>query len=574
MPHATDLLVTLTAALTLAFVGGFAAAKLRFPPIVGYLLAGVALGPFTPGYTADQAIAAQLAEIGVVLLMFGVGIHFSLKDLGAIRGLAVTGALGQSTLATALGVLVALAFGWEFSAGLVLGLSVSVASTVVLLRALNERRLVETFHGRVAVAWLVVEDLLTVAVLVVLPLVAAALVVDGIAQQAPVAELLLALGVTAAKVLGFVALMMLVGARFMPWLLDQVAREGSRELFTLGVLATALGIAMGAALLFEVSLALGAFVAGLVLSESDLSHQATANALPLRDAFAVLFFVSVGMLFNPVLVAQVIPQALAVLGIILVGKPVAAYLITLALGHQPRTGLVVAAGLAQVGEFSFILAELARTLGLLPEQGYHIVLAGAVVSISLNPLVFGLVPWLERRLEPLRLPWQADAPSQANGPQGDQPPRGHAVLAGYGWVGPLVVEALSARGFRMVIVCSDRRLAAALRAKGLWVVYGDPVHASILEHAGVAGARVLVVLEDDPVIARQVIRAARSLNPALDILAVARTREERAALEEAGATTTVSAELELGLEVIRHVLHRFGVDQAQVRLLLQRLRSA
>lgn len=569
MPHETDLILTLTGAFALALAGGLVASKLHLPPIVGYLMAGIALGPFTPGYTADQGIATQLAEIGIILLMFGVGVHFSLKELGAVRNLAILGALGQSTLATGLGILVSRWWGWPLGAGMVLGLSISVASTVVLLRALSEEHLLESFPGRVAVAWLVVEDLLTVGFLVLLPVVAVALQ-PGFDPGTLVSEgLLLTLGVTLLKVLAFVAVMMLVGARAVPWLLEQVARIGSRELFTLAVLAIALGIAVGASLLFGVSLALGAFVAGLVISESDLSHQAATDALPLRDAFAVLFFVSVGMLFNPFIVVTLLPETLAVLAIVVLGKPLAAIGISLALGHPLRTGLVVAAGLAQVGEFSFILADLGRSLDLLPETGYHVVLAVALISITANPFLFRLLPALQGVAG--RLP--ARAPAAPVPEAAVEGMRGHAVILGFNAAAPLLVEALGSRSFRLLVVDDNRRRVEALRKDGLTVVYGDPTRPLILEQAHLAGARTLIVLLDDPLLAAQATRTAKAINPQLDIVAIAHGPEERQELERAGATETVLADLEVGLEVTRHTLRRFGVENQQIQLLLQRFRQ-
>lgn len=392
MEH-SDLLVTLVVALVAAFIGGFVAVRLRLPPIVGYLLAGVAIGPFTPGGSANPAIAGELAEIGVILLMFGVGIHFSLRDLLAVRAIAVPGAIGQISVATALGAALALWWGWTPGEALVLGLTVSVASTIVLLRALENRRELDVPRGHIAIGWLIVEDLFTVLVLVLLPALAGPLGGNGSGGN-PVAALALAV----VKAAAFVALMLFAGVRAVPWLLVRVQRTGSRELFTLGVLAIALGIAYGSAKWFGVSLALGAFLAGVVVNGSELSHRVAEEALPLRDAFAVLFFVSVGMLFDPTVIVDAPGRVAAILAVIMAGKALSAFCIVALAGYSSRTGLTVAASLAQIGEFSFILAEVGRALGLFPENGANLVLAGALLSITLNPLLFAAIEPLERWL--------------------------------------------------------------------------------------------------------------------------------------------------------------------------------
>ncbi len=396
MPHEIPLISTIAVGLALAFAGGFASARLGLPPIVGYLMAGVAVGPFTPGYVADVHLAPQLAEIGVMLLMFGVGMHFSIRDLMAVRRIAVPGAIGQIAVATALGLGVSRLWGWSFGAGLVLGLALSIASTVVMLRALEERGMLGLADGRIATGWLIVEDLFTVAALVILPAVAA---MPGGGGGMSAARLALPLAVTLAKVAGFVALMLVVGARVLPWLLEQVVRTGSRELFTLAVVAVALGIAFAASELFGVSFALGAFCAGVVVSESDHSHRAAEQAKPLEDAFAVLFFLSVGMLFDPGILVRHPFQVLAVLAVILLGKSIAAFAIVRLAGYPAATALTVAASLAQIGEFSFMLAALGAALGLLSADGQNLILAGALISITLNPAAFGLAAALRRRLD-------------------------------------------------------------------------------------------------------------------------------------------------------------------------------
>ena len=451
MAHETALVATVAAGLGLAFVLGFLAARFKVPPLVGYLLAGVAVGPFSPGFVADTNLAGQLAEIGVILLMFGVGLHFSFPDLLAVRKIALPGAAAQIAVATALGAIVAHFWNWSWGGALVFGLSLSVASTVVLLRALEERGQLDSSEGRIAVGWLIVEDLAMVLALVLLPAIAAP--AAGAAQEAGAGSLALAIALTLGKVVVFVAFMFLIGRRAVPWLLAQVARVGSRELFTLCILAVALGIALGAAALFGVSFALGAFFAGVVVSESDLSHRVASDALPLQDAFAVLFFVSVGMLLNPAVLVQRPLQVLLVLLIIVVGKAVAAFGIVLAFRHPVRTALTISASLAQIGEFSFILVGLGISLHLLPVDARDLVLAGAILSITLNPLLFSaiepLARWLNARprlLEALERPptgalaaiAELTQPALAN----------HAVIVGYGRVGERSARRWPRPGFR------------------------------------------------------------------------------------------------------------------------------
>ena len=392
MPHDVTLIATLAVGFVLAFAFGFAANKLRLPPLVGYLLAGVFMGPHTPGFVADAPMAGQLAEIGVILLMFGVGLHFSLADLMAVRRIAIPGAIGQIVIATAVGAAMTLIWGWSLGAALVLGLSLSVASTVVLLKALEERNAVRTPNGRVAVGWLIVEDLAMVLVLVLLPALAP-LLGGNAGEGSPGSDqnVFVTLGLTLLKVMAFGAIALIVGPRVMPWLLRQAARTGSRELFTLAVLALSVGIAFGAAKLFGVSFALGAFFAGMVLNESDLSHKAASNSLPLQDAFAVLFFVSVGMLFDPTIVVREPLLLVGVLLLVLIGKSLVAMAIVLALGYPMSTALIVSASLAQVGEFSFILAGLGIGYALLPPEGLSLILAASLVSITLNPLAFAAI---------------------------------------------------------------------------------------------------------------------------------------------------------------------------------------
>jgi CPA2 family monovalent cation:H+ antiporter-2 len=398
MSHDSALIATIAVGIGLAFALGLLALRLRLPPLVGYILAGVVIGPFTPGFTGDVRLAQQLAEIGVILLMFGVGIHFSIGDLLSVKRIAVPGALVQITVATLLGLAASSLWGWSWGTGLVFGLCLSVASTVVLLRAMEARGTLDTPDGRIAVGWLIVEDLATVFVLVVLPALATAL--GGASPRG--GQLLVTLVVTIAKVGAFIALMYFVGRRVVPWLLERVARLGSREMFTLAVLAVALGIAFGASALFGVSFALGAFFAGVVVNSSDRSHQAANEALPLRDAFAVLFFVAVGMLFDPSILVDEPLAVAAVVVIVMFGKSLAAFLIVRVLGYPTRTALTISASLAQIGEFSFILAALAVNLGLLPRAGQSLIVAGAIFSIGLNPVAFWLTDRLARWLDESR----------------------------------------------------------------------------------------------------------------------------------------------------------------------------
>lgn len=568
----SDLLVSLVAALVAAFIGGFIAARLRLPPIAGYLVAGIVIGPSTPGFDADPDIAAELAEIGVVLLMFGVGIHFSLRELWAVRTIAVPGAIFQIACATALGIGVTMAFGWTFGEALVLGLAISVASTVVLLRALEDRGTVDSTEGHAAVGWLIVEDFFTVLVLVLLPSLAVTL---GGESSSSGDDALLGIAEALAKAGVFVVAMLVAGSRLIPRLLAEVARTGSRELFTLSVLATALGVAAGSAELFGVSLALGAFLAGVIISESDLSHKAAAEALPMRDAFAVLFFVSVGMLFDPGALTDSYKEILALLGVVLLGKATAAYLIVALLGYSVRVGLVIAAALAQIGEFSFILMTVGTDLKIVSQEHTDIVLAVALISIIANPLVFGLVGPLEGWLR-TRAPAAAVGRRQVNHPlpaDGDAPLRNHAIICGFGRVGSVVASAIEHRNFRYVVVEENRRIVDSLRARGVPVVYGDAGHHLILARTHVEHARVLVVTVPHPPTARRIVGLARQINPRLDVIVRTHSARESSALELAGAGESVFAEWEVALELTRRALYRFGLSSREALTAVQRLRS-
>lgn len=555
MPHATPLITTIVAGIGLAFVFGAIATRLRVPPLVGYLLAGIIAGPFTPGFVADQALAPQLAEIGVILLMFGVGLHFSLKDLLSVSTIAIPGAVVQIAAATAMGVVLAMAMDWPIAAGMVFGLALSVASTVVLLRALQERREIDTGRGRIAVGWLIVEDLAMVLALVLLPALAGAVNGQGAMERDWIAVrfdlgLWGMLGVTLAKVAAFVAFMLVVGRRVIPWILHTVAHMGSRELFRLAVLAIALGVAFGAAKLFGVSLALGAFFAGMVLSESELSHQAAQESLPLRDAFAVLFFVSVGMLFDPTIVWREPLPFLGTLFIILIGKSAAAFVIVRAFRHPARTALTISASLAQIGEFSFILAELGVNLDLLPHRARDLILAGAIVSILLNPLMFAAMDRLLRRIEKRGAETGPAEPKPASAAPPDTalvPTRldGHVVLVGHGRVGSLVGAALRDRGTPFLVIEDTDTIVAQLRKAGVEVIDGNVAKPQVLAAANLPGAACMVVAIPNAFEAGQAVQQARAANPALRIIARAHSDPQVEHLSGLGADVVVMGEREI-----------------------------
>jgi CPA2 family monovalent cation:H+ antiporter-2 len=571
MPHDTPLIATIVAGLGLAFVFGAIAQRLRIPPLVGYLLAGVAAGPFTPGYVADQALATELAEIGVILLMFGVGLHFSLNDLLSVRAIALPGAVVQIVVASLMGLGLALFMGWTIGAGLVFGLALSVASTVVLLRAMQERRLMETERGRIAVGWLIVEDLAMVLALVLLPAVAG---LQGANSNAVPADWLAAwlgmgfggvLLLTVAKVVVFVGVMLIVGRRLIPWILHYIAHTGSRELFRLAVLAIALTVAFGSAKLFGVSLALGAFFAGMILSESALSQRAAQETLPLRDAFAVLFFVSVGMLFNPASLLSEPWPLLAMLFIIIVGKSVAAFLIVLAFRHPVGTALTISASLAQIGEFSFILAELGVKLKLLPTAGRDLILAGAILTIMLNPLTFAAADWLSRRLEQAPDRGGADAAdSHAKAGQTATPTKasaapqatrltGHTILVGHGRVGSIVADALKNSGQPFLIIEDADNIIAKLREGNFETIVGNAARSDVLKSANLVGARYLLIAIPEAFEAGQIVQQARAANPGIQIIARAHSDAEVEHLKSLGANLIIMGEREIALGIIHNL---------------------
>ncbi|WP_117191284.1 cation:proton antiporter domain-containing protein [Rhizobium terrae] len=601
MPHETPLISTIVGGLVLAFIFGAIANRFRLPPLVGYLFAGILVGPHTPGFVADQNLAPELAEIGVILLMFGVGLHFSLKDLLSVRGIAVPGAIVQIGFATLLGWGMGTLLGWPLGGSLVFGLALSVASTVVLLKALQERRLVETERGKIAVGWLIVEDLAMVLALVLIPALASiggeAAHPDPLAVAvAQVFEIELGIagiiGITLLKVAAFLGLMLVVGRRVIPWILHRIAHSGSRELFRLGVLAIALGVAFGAAKLFGVSLALGAFFAGMILSESELSHRAAQESLPLRDAFAVLFFVSVGMLFDPTIVVNSPLTLIGTVFIIVIGKSIAAFLIVMAFGHKAGTALTISASLAQIGEFSFILAELGVGLNLLPEEGRDLILAGAILSIILNPVMFYLCDKIRPRLEariyralPADAPSEAETAAEGSGPvteaeasakldekepvlttageEGEVAAThlsGHAVVVGYGRVGSIVVANLKSSGVPFLVVEDSENRVQELLKQGIEVIVGNAASARVLGLANLGAAKSLVIAIPNAFEAGNVVMQAREVNPALLILCRANSDAEIEHLTRLGADKTIMGEREIAYGMLE------GLDQVHYRV--------
>ena len=555
MHHEISLITTIAAALGFGLLFGMLAIRLKLPALVGYLAAGVLIGPATPGFVADVALASQLAEIGVMLLMFGVGLHFSMRDLLEVKGIALPGALLQIGVATAMGIGMGHLLGWSLGAGLVFGLALSVASTVVLLRALEARGVLDSMNGRIAVGWLVVEDLVMVLVLVMLPALSGALGGKGDAGT----ELWPALGMTLLQVGGFVAFMLVIGRKIFPWFLWRVAKTGSRELFTLAVIAAAVGIAYGSSALFGVSFALGAFFAGMVLRESELSHRAAEESLPLRDAFSVLFFVSVGMLFDPMVVIDYPLEVLATVAIIVFGKSLAAFVLVLVLRYPLNTALTVSASLAQIGEFSFILAALGMSLGLLPALGQNLILAGAIISIALNPLLFTAVEPLQR--------WMRERSALARKLESRDDPlatlpmetaheklSGQVVLVGYGRVGRRIASGLTARGVHFVVAEQNRELVERLRAEGIPAVAGNAAEPAVLIQAHITHAALLVIATPDTFHVRRMVEIARMLNPSIKAVVRTDNDSEAALLREDTGGQVFVGEDELASSMTRHVV--------------------
>ena len=545
MHPTTPLITTIVGGLVLAFLLGMLAQRLRISPLVGYLLAGVLAGPFTPGFVADTNLAPELAELGVILLMFGVGLHFSLKDLMAVKSIAIPGAVAQIAVATLLGMGLSAWLGWSLMTGLVFGLCLSTASTVVLLRALEERQLIDSQRGQIAIGWLIVEDLVMVLTLVLLPAIAGMLEQGNASPQLLAWDLLLTIG----KVAAFMVLMMVVGRRVVPWILAKSAATGSRELFTLAVLALALGIAFGAVEFFDVSFALGAFFAGMVLNESELSHRAAQDTLPLRDAFAVLFFVSVGMLFDPMILVE---EPLAVLGalvIVVLGKSVAAWLLVTLLGHSRRTALTISVSLAQIGEFAFILAGLGISLNLLSSEGRNLVLAAAILSIMLNPILFSLLERFLARSESRQEQAQEEATEEEK-----QIPVDichHAIIVGYGRVGSLLGRKLLETDVPFVVVENSRARVEALREQGIRAVLGNAVRAETMELARLDCARWLLLTIPNGFESGEIVTTAREKFNDIEIIARAHYDDEVEYIMTRGATRVVMGEREIASSMLR-----------------------
>ncbi len=555
MPHHTSLIALLCVGFVLAFVFGLLAQRLRLSPLVGYLVAGIVVGPFTPGFVADQTLAPQLAEIGVILLMFGVGLHFSLKDLMSVRAVAIPGAVGQITVVTLLGLGLSQLMGWPLIEGVVYGLALSVASTVVVLRALEERRLLDTGRGRIAIGWLIVEDLAMVVALVMLPAIAGVLNGERGDGAGGAGAIAMALLWTLLKVCAFVAVMLLVGRRAVPWILERVAGTGSRELFTLCVLALAMGVAFGSAELFGVSFALGAFFAGMLLNESEFGHQAANDSLPMRDAFAVLFFVSVGMLFNPSIVIDHPWLVLATFGIIIFGNAAVALLIVTLLRLPKLTALTVAVSLSQIGEFSFILASLGVEMEILDTQARDLILAGALLSIIANPFLFTLLDrWQARQDLHDPDPVRDVAAEQDKLHSIPEDLAGHAIVVGYGRVGERLAALLRERGVPVAVVVDSGARAEAARADGFPTVRGNAVLLPVLEEAAAARAKMAVFAIPNALEAGETIARLKQLNPDITVLARAHSDGEVRHLLAHGADGAVLAERELAHSLAEMVM--------------------
>jgi monovalent cation:H+ antiporter-2, CPA2 family len=561
--HAYDLILTLSGGLGAALVLGFLTQRLGLSPLVGYLLAGTLVGPHTPGFVANVALAEQLAEIGVILLMFGVGLQFHIEELLAVRRVAVPGAVAQSAVATVLGVLLARAFGWDWSAGLIFGMALAVASTVVLVRVLSDHNDLHTQAGHIAVGWLVVEDLFTVVALVLLPALFGTATTDT--------PLWMALGLTALKVTALVGFTAIVGTRVIPRVLDYVADTRSRELFTLTVLVIALGIAVGSALIFSVSMALGAFLAGMVVGRSDYSLRAASEALPMRDAFAVLFFVSVGMLLDPGALIASPGLVIGALGVVLIGKPLVALLLVWAIKYPFRAALTVAIALAQIGEFSFILATIGRELGVLTTEATNVLVATSIASIILNPLAYRTIRPIERWLSARPRLWAllnresaipADMKARGTPRMGD--PAHRAVVIGFGPTGRTVVRLLRDNGIAPTVIELNMDAVRALRQDGIDAIYGDATRPETLEAAGIAKAGTLILGSAGMANSADVIRTARATNPLVKVLARASYLRDVPSLKQAGANSVYSGEGEVALAFIEDILDALGATPEQI----------
>lgn len=566
MDHNVTLITTIASGFCMALILGFIAERLRIPALVGYLVAGILIGPSTPGFVADVQIASQLSEIGVMLLMFGVGLHFSLNDLMAVKRIAIPGALVQMTLATLMGIGITWQWGWSLGSGLIFGLCLSCASTVVLLKALEARGVLESMNGRIAVGWLVIEDLVCVLVLVLLPPLSGILGGHADAATASI-PLWKTVSQTLLQVAAFIALMMVAGRRVVPWLLWQISKTGSRELFTLAVITAAIGIAYGAAQLFSVSFALGAFFAGMVMRESKFSHRAAQESLPLRDAFSVLFFVAVGMLFRPLILVEQPLHVLMIVAIIMVGKSLAAGILVLACRYPLNTALTVAASLAQIGEFSFILGGLGVSLSLLPAEGMSLVLAGSLISIALNPVLFALIApfkrWILQRSELARHLEDRESPSSQLPRNTDRKYlQDQTVLVGYGRMGKRIATVLDSQKIPYIVAEQNRELVDELRLKGVPAISGDATDMTVQARAYIENAAMLIVATNDPINSRQIAATAQELNPNIEIVAWAHTEDELQLMREENFGTVFYGEDELIKGMTEHVISRLHPEHA------------
>ena len=564
MPHDVDLIILLAVGFGLALIFGYIAARLRFPPLIGYLIAGIIISPNTPGIVGDIHLANQLAELGIMFLMFGVGMHFSLNDLVQVRRIAVPGAILQITVATLLGMGVSMMWDWSFGSALIFGLSLSCASTVVLLKALGDRGLLNSVNGKIAVGWLLVEDLVMVLVLVLLPATAVLLGGTPIAGSDPEANIWLTLVMTLLKVIGFIAFMLIIGKRLVPFIMHMVARLGSRELFTLTVVAAAVSIAFGAYKIFGVSMALGAFFAGMVVKESDFSHRAEEETLPLREIFSILFFVSVGMLFDPLILIQQPLHVLAVVGIILIGKTIAAMALVLFFRYPINTALTVGASLAQIGEFSFILATLGVSLQLLSIEGQNLILAGALISITLNSFIFAAVEpiqqWIRDRSHLARLLERSGDPLAMLPDEVSQDYlRDQVVIVGHGEVGRHITQTLMQQGIKVVIAEENREIVEDLRAKGIAAVSGHATEAGVLIQAHIQHARLLVLSPMDLLDIHKIVDIAKTLNPQIQVLVCAESNEQAERIRSDHLGEVYFAKTEMAKNMSNHILNQIQI---------------
>ncbi len=582
--HDLPLLTTIAAGFAAAWLLGLLTQSLRLSPIVGYLLAGIAIGPYTPGFVGDTHIAQQLAEVGVILMMFGVGLHFHLKDLAAVKWIAIPGAVVQSLVATLAAAVVFSFFGWPLKNGVILGMAMAVASTVVLLRGLMDRGLLDSEHGHVAVGWLIVEDIFTVLLLMLVPVLASGgeAAADG-HGAVEASSWVVSVGWAVGKLAALVAIVLLAGSKLVPWVLTQVARLRSQELFTLTVLVMSITIAVGSAEFFGASMALGAFLAGMVVAQSPVSQQAAADALPMRDAFAVLFFVSVGMMFDPSMLTRQPWMVAAGAGVVLIAKPLAALAIVAVLGYSARTALAVAIGLAQIGEFSFILSQVSREHGLMSEEGHHVLVAVAIISITLNPLLFRSIDGIEAWLKGRRRLWRllngrADARMRAINAEaqaaiaaaGEAKPM--AIIVGYGPVGRVVDALLRDAGLHTVIIEMNMDTVQSLSRGGRTAIFGDATRREVLEQAGLKRAAHLVLTLPHSTDRGPLVMTARELNPDIEITVRARYLGEQETLSHAGANRVIYEEGEAGVALARHIMQRRGIDQKTIDQLLAAIR--